>query len=134
MTFCSRIKVWDSLCIHCTMNRPTCNVKQSTVYSFTQEWRILGYTESSVFTHAASIGYSVLLCCVKARAHYSDSVIRNPTPTSLRKPLEPSQFSVRMSDTQCDSPPNRSYMLTTNHVNSVGNKVPKLFKSYLVFY
>ena len=70
---------------------------------------------------------------LKARVYYSDSVIRNPTP-SPRRPLEPSQFSVGMSDTQRNSPPDRSYMLTTNHVNSVGIKLPKLFKSYVVFY
>ena len=70
---------------------------------------------------------------VKARVYYSDSVNCNPTPL-LRRPLEPSQFSVGMSDTQRNSPPDRSYMLTTNHVNTVGNKLPKLFRSYLVFY
>ena len=30
-------------------------------------------------------------------------------------------------------PPDRSYRLTTNRVNRVANKLPKLFKSYLVF-
>ena len=59
-------------------------------------------------------------CILKARVYYSYSVIRNPTPLP-RRPLEPSKFSVGMSDTQCNSPPDRSYMLTTNHVNSVGN-------------
>ena len=58
---------------------------------------------------------------------------RNPTPLP-RRPLEPSKFSVGMSDTQCNSLPDQSYMLTTNHVNSVENKLPKVFKSYLVFY
>ena len=51
-----------------------------------------------------------------------------------RRPLEPSQFSVGMSATRRNTPPDRSYMLTTNNVNSVGNKLPELFKSYLVFY
>ena len=57
---------------------------------------------------------------LQARVYYSDSVIRNPTLLP-RRPLEPSQFSVRMSNTQCNSPADRSYMVTTNHVNSVGN-------------
>ena len=70
---------------------------------------------------------------VKARVYYSYSVIHNPTLLPQR-PLEPSQFSVGISDTQRNSPPDRFYMLTTNHVNSVENKLPKLFKSYLVFY
>ena len=30
-------------------------------------------------------------------------------------------------------PPDRSYRLTTNRVNRVANKLPRLFKSYLVF-
>ena len=55
---------------------------------------------------------------VKARVYYSDSVIRNPTPSPWR-PLEPSQFSVGMSDTRRNPPPDQSHMLTTNHVNSV---------------
>ena len=48
-------------------------------------------------------GYQVLPNTgLKARAYYSDSVIRNLTP-SLRRPLEPSQYTVGMSDTQCNS-------------------------------
>ena len=70
---------------------------------------------------------------LKAGVYYSYSVIRNLTLLP-RRPLEPSQFSVGMSDTQRNSPPVRSYMLTTNRGNRVENKRPKLFKSYLVFY
>ena len=57
---------------------------------------------------------------LKARVYYSDSVICNPTPLP-RRPLEPSKFSVGMSDTRRNSPPDGYDMLTTNHGNSVGN-------------
>ena len=40
------------------------------------------------------------------------SVIRNPTPL-LRRPLKPSQLSVWMSDTQCNSPPDPICWLLT---------------------
>ena len=56
---------------------------------------------------------------LKARVHYSDSVIRNPTPLP-RRLLQPSKFSVGMSDTQRSSLPEF--------------KLPKLSRSYLVFY
>ena len=59
-----------------------------------------------------------------AKVYYSDSVT---TET-------PQQLSVGTSDTQGNSPPNQSFMLTINHVSNVVNKHPKLFKSYLVFY
>ena len=83
--------------------------------------------------HSASNAGDTLYVPVKARVYYSDSIIRNPT-LLLRRPLEPSKCSVGMSDTQRNSPPDQSSMVTTNHVNSVGNKLPKLIKSYLVFY
>lgn len=59
--------------------------------------------------------------------------LRNQTP-KLRRSLEHSNFSVGMSETQCKSPPDRSYMFTTNHVNSFVNKLPKLYNSYFVSY
>ena len=53
---------------------------------------------------------------------------------NYRDPSSIRSSSVGMSDTQCNTLPDRSNMLPTNHVNSVLNKLPKHFKSYLVFY
>ena len=84
--------------------------------------------------HKGLGSYRYFLCMVKvlkARVYYSYSVIHNPTLLPQR-PLEPSQFSVGISDTQRNSPPDRFYMLTTNHVNSVENKLPKLNLSLIL--
>ena len=52
----------------------------------------------------------------------SSLVYISPSPSSDSVTTEtPRAFTLGMSDTQRNSPPDRSYMLTTNHVNSVGN-------------
>lgn len=93
--------------------------------------------EQAVLTHCSltqTLPYShtIALLCLRnnfRRATVWESRLNYTTTTPCpRRSLELSKFFVEMSDTQCNSPPNRSYKLTTNHVNSVVNKLPKLFK------